>query len=110
MATAFSSRAKLGVEADRSMSTVFGDAACTMPFSSKYASSSAVWDVQYVTTMPALATSAVRVQPAASRRSRTTSPTASFPINAYRLSIRAAPFRASFLECVPRASAAPIPA
>ncbi len=54
--------------------------------------------------------SSVRVQPAASRRSRTTSPTASFPINAYRLSIRAAPFRASFLECVPRASAAPIPA
>ena len=68
MATAFSSRAKLGVEADKSTSTVCGDAACTMPFSSKYASSSAVWDVQYVTTMAALATSSVRVQPAASRR------------------------------------------
>ena len=59
-ATALSSRAKPGVEGDRSTSSVPAAAACTRPPSSKYASSSAVCDVQYVTTVRALPTSLVR--------------------------------------------------
>ena len=78
-ATAFSSRAKLGVDADRSMSSAPFPAACTSPCSSKYASSSAVCDVQYVMMASACATSSVRVQPAASRRDTTIAPTVSLP-------------------------------
>ena len=68
VATAPSSRAKPGVDAEKSMSTAPGCADWTNPPSSKYASSSADCEVQNVMMALASSISAQRSKPAFAKR------------------------------------------